>query len=291
MTDGLDLDHVAVVVRDLDVAEANFTRLGFRLTRRSSHEGPVPPEGTIGPWGTGNHCAMFRQGYLELLGITDPDLYHAHLVRRLARHEGLHLIAFGTGDAVAAVENLRPRGVAIADPADVGRAVPYGSGTRPGRFGIANLDPDVYPEADFIVIEQKTRDVLWQPDLMAHPNGAVSLESVTVATPDPDGLIARLTPILGAPSGGTFALDPGRLHVLDSQGFARAYPGCRPPGDLPCAVAVAIGVESLTATEACLRANGVDIEARGAGLIRVGAETGCGAVVDFVEISGKEKGR
>ena len=64
------LDHVALVVPDLDAAAASYRRLGFRLTAKSSHKGALP-SGEIGPWGTGNYCAMFEQGYFEILGITD----------------------------------------------------------------------------------------------------------------------------------------------------------------------------------------------------------------------------
>ena len=51
-------------------------------------------------------------------------------------------------------------------PIFVGRDVPFGDGTKPGRFAIAYLDAEAYPEADFIIIEQETPDVLWQPELL-----------------------------------------------------------------------------------------------------------------------------
>ena len=31
-------------------------------------------DGPVEPWGTGNRCAMLRDGYIELLGIFDPAL-------------------------------------------------------------------------------------------------------------------------------------------------------------------------------------------------------------------------
>jgi len=279
MAEGLDLDHVAVVVRDLDIAERNFKRLGFLLTPRSSHKGPVPPDGRIEPWGTGNHCSMFRQGYLELLGITDPARHKTHIERRLSKYEGLHLIAFGTDDAHGTAKVIRDRGAPIGDPADLGRDVPYGDTTRPGRFAIANLDADRFPEADFIVIEQMTRDVLWQPALLTQPNGVVSLESVTICSDDPDDLLRRLTPVLGNPSNGGFDLSPGRVEICVPSEMSARFPGHGLPGEAPCVVAATFGVDDLAATRNTLVANGVEIDV--GDVIRVGAEIGCGSIIEF----------
>lgn len=71
----LTLDHTGVAVRNLDDGEAAYRRLGFILTTRSIHSGSVTPGAPVTPWGSGNHCAMFREGYLEIIGITDPNLY------------------------------------------------------------------------------------------------------------------------------------------------------------------------------------------------------------------------
>lgn len=279
----MDLDHVAVVVADLDAGQAAFARLGFRLSPRSSHRGPVPGQG-VRDWGSGNHCAMFRQGYFEVLGITDPDGYKPHLDRRLGRYAGLHLIGFGTSDAAAEVAALRARGVVIEDPQQLGRDVPYGAGTRPGSFQIANLDPGTYSEADFIVIEQETRDVLWQPSLLDQPNGVVSLERVTVASRDPEATCARLEPVLGPQEGGRFALSPGVMEVVGADALAARLPGCKPPGDFPCGVAVAFGVADMDRTRAYLADAGVPLILDEADILRVSPDFACGCVVEFIKI-------
>ena len=71
------LDHAGVAVRDLDAAEAAYRRLGFNLTPRSIHSGAVEPGGPVVPWGSGNHCAMFADGYLEVVGLTGASVLHA----------------------------------------------------------------------------------------------------------------------------------------------------------------------------------------------------------------------
>lgn len=288
MPSPLDLDHVAVVVRDLDVAERNYRRLGFQLTPRSAHKGPVPPDGAMGLWGTGNHCAMFRRGYYELLGVTDPTRFKDHIDRRLARYEGLHLIAFGTDNAERTTAEMRGRGARLSDAAELGRDVPYGSTTRPGRFAIANFDPETYSEADFILIEQLTRDVLWQPPLLDHPNGAVSLESVTIVTDDCDALTARLNPILGPPRDGRFELAGGALDLVTHDALAARFPGANPPVEQPCVIAVTIGVADLAATKALLAAHDVPLLRDDLASLMVGPQIGCGAVVEFVATTRKD---
>lgn len=286
----MDLDHVAVVVADLDPARAAFARLGFHLTPRSTHRGPVPGGG-VADWGTGNHCAMFRQGYFELLGITDPAGYKPHLDRRLRRYEGLHLIAFGTRDMASEMARLRARGVAVADPRQIGRDVPFGDGTRPGRFDIANLDPETYPEADFLIIEQLTREVLWQPGLLDHPNGVVSLEGAVIASADPTATCARLAPVLGTPSGtegqGRLALSPGALEVVAAKALSARLPGCAAPAAAPCGAAVVFGVRALAETRQYLREAGVALAADEPDVLRVGPEAACGCSLEFVEIGGR----
>ena len=55
------LDHIVIAVKNLDAAVATYRKLGFTLTPRGLHEGK----------GTGNHCIMFPNTYVELLGIVD----------------------------------------------------------------------------------------------------------------------------------------------------------------------------------------------------------------------------
>jgi len=282
MSLAFDLDHVAVVVDDLDAAETAYTKLGFRLTPRSSHRGPLP-DGTVGLWGSGNHCAMFRRGYLEVLGITDRRLRHEHVAARLARYVGLHLIAFGTADVDAAVAALRAKGVpGVEDAVEVGRAVPFGSGTKRGSFGIAHLDAQTYPEADFLLIEHKTRDVLWQLELLPQPNGVVGLRSATLAVESPADTLDRLAPLLGPVQDSGFDLAAGRLDIVAADEMERRFPGMGRVQPLPKGVAVAFDVADPAATARWLRDAGVAFTAVGPDRLRVAPAEAAGAIVDFV---------
>ncbi|MGH7126574.1 MAG: VOC family protein, partial [Stellaceae bacterium] len=134
---GLFLDHVAVVVSDLARAAKTYARLGFQLTPESSHKGPVKPGGPLEPYGSGNHCAMFKGGYLEILGITDPNRYTGEVSQLLQRYAGLHRVALGCRDARQAARDLGSRLGAELTIRELGRDVPQvGGGTKPAQFRI-----------------------------------------------------------------------------------------------------------------------------------------------------------
>ncbi len=57
-----EIDHVILVVQDLDRASADFAALGFTLTAKSSH-----------PFGTANRLISLGGSFIELLGIEDAE--------------------------------------------------------------------------------------------------------------------------------------------------------------------------------------------------------------------------
>jgi catechol 2,3-dioxygenase-like lactoylglutathione lyase family enzyme len=283
----LELDHVGLAVRDLDAARAIFERLGFTLTDQGVHRGPVGPDGAIGRWGTGNHCAMFRAGYFELIGIVDPARHTQHLEAMLAAYAGLHLVALGCADAAAAAGALAGRvaGLAAA-PYDLRRPVPCGDDMREARFRILQLDGETWPEGDLFLIEQQTRDVLWQPALMDHANGVTALAGVTLCVPDVAATRKRLAGLVGGEGepcdgGVSFALDQGRITVTDPPGLAARWPGVVPPV-LPWVAAVSLATTRLTALPGELAANRFTATPGHGGSLWIGPDESVGAIVEFI---------
>jgi hypothetical protein len=90
MSNDIDgLHHIGLVGRDLDRLAAQYERLGFALTPVSVPRFSLSPGGEPEPVGAGNRHAIFRDSYLELLGVLD---------RPLARYEGLHVLHLGASD-------------------------------------------------------------------------------------------------------------------------------------------------------------------------------------------------
>ena len=83
----LNLDHVAHFVPHIDSASAPLERLGFTLTPFSAHSHRLEPGGPVLPAGTGNRCAMLKQGFIEFLTPTGDTLV-ANLRRDAVRLSG-----------------------------------------------------------------------------------------------------------------------------------------------------------------------------------------------------------
>ena len=281
MTD-FDLDHVGIAVTDLDAAATKFHRLGFQLTPRGYHTLPPPaPRAERPRVGTGNHCAMLRRGYLELIGVTEAA-YRGRLRADIARHEGLHIVAFGTTDAAAAVSALRSRGVEASGPRLLERPIEDGGETRLAGFEIVDFPETALPEAHFFTIQHRTRELLWRPPLLTHPNGVVSLVTLTVAVTDPADFARRLGRILCVTpidkDGLVLDLKIGQVRVVDGGWIAARLAGKIP--DLPYLAGVNLGVADVAKTADLLAQNGLPYQTK-AGSLLISPADACGAFIEF----------
>jgi catechol 2,3-dioxygenase-like lactoylglutathione lyase family enzyme len=222
------LDHIGIVADDLAAAASTYERLGFRLTAEARQSGPLDPGGPVLRWGSANRCAMLRQGYLEIIGIVEHGLYDNELGRFLARYAGIHILALGVADAAAQVPRLRAAGLAVAGIRPMSR--PAGGGTaRFKRVPIGDA-----PEGRIQLIEHETPELLWQPQLLEHPNHAVALVETVLCVDDLDAAtdrFARLTGI-GAERRGAarvFAFARSRLILCEPAALPALVPGETPP--------------------------------------------------------------
>lgn len=278
--EGLSLDHVGFMVRDLDAGEVRWRKLGFRLAPRSPQMGKTP-DAAMAPWATSNHCAMFERGYLELIGITDPTQFNPWSPF-LDRFEGIHITAFRCAEADSAYAALSQRTDGFDPPLQRRRDAPYGDGTREFRFRNIFSQDARYPEGRFIVIEHQTPEVIWQPALMTHPNGAVAFDEVVFVADPVAPTLQRLAAITGEmPRAGWMALSGGgAVSVLDPGDYAARFEGAVPP-DMPCVAAVVVAVEDLTKSRACLDSNAVPYRPGDADTVWVPAAAANGGIVAF----------
>lgn len=284
----LELDHCGVAVMNLEAGRTAYARLGFALTLKSLHSGSRSPGAPVEPWGSGNHCAIFREGYLELIGLTDPTLYSS-VKGMLERYEGTHIVAIGCSNAETAHAELRKRGHPVGASFSLERDAAYGPGNgeiRRARFRNIYVDRQKFPEARFNFIQHLTREVLWQPHLLKHPNGVLGIDECWLAAPDARATaakIARLYSARPAPikSGWRIPLDRGAVLVVDEPVWRRLLPETALPR-LPAPVGLGFKVESLVATAACLAENDVRFGRNGDAIAVLPGEA-CGTALRFHE--------
>jgi hypothetical protein len=286
----IELDHTGVAVRDLDAGQAAYARLGFTLTPRGFHSGAVVPGGPVEPWGSGNHCAMFEDGYLEIIGIVDPDL-HSTTKALLDRYEGAHIVAFGSGEADAAYGALSARFDGVRAPMRLERPAAFGPNDeeiRLAAFRNINLEPGACPEAKFIFIEHLTRDVLWQQHLMTHANTAIGLAEIGLCVANVDaaserlGRLLDLTPKDAMPGVVQFTLRRGKVYVMNKAGMQSWTPGVAPPC-LPYVATIGFAVRDLDAARKHLADNSVSYTEHPYPAIWVGPQFTHGPVIYFIQ--------
>ncbi len=285
----LTLDHVALVTPDLSASKEDYERLGFRVTRASAHRGRLTPEGPVEPWGSGNRCAMFRQGYFEILGVVDQKLPHDRFRALADRFHGVGLVALGCERADELFRSRKDRVPGLKPPVEIGRDVPIGlegDATKPGLFRIVRTESELFPEADLFFIEHATPDVLWQKSLLDHPNGVRALAGITLCSEEPEETARRFERVTlrerEEPEGGAlrFVLDEGSVEIASVDEVTARFQDVVLPA-VPCVAVVTLAVSDIEETRRFLKDNAVTPHPADEG-VWVRPERAGGVVLEFV---------
>ena len=103
------LDHVTIIVKDLDAAVAQYEKILGRV-RRAPAAQPATPR--VDP-GFRGHVISFGTTNIEL--ITPTNDYGPHARRLAANGDGFYLVALKVDNLRETVEELRAKGVRLAE--------------------------------------------------------------------------------------------------------------------------------------------------------------------------------
>lgn len=278
------IDHVVIAVGDIAQAAGSFRRLGFTITPRGRH--------TIG---SENHCIMFERDYFELLSVPVPHPVTRYYQDFLSNGEGLAALALATQDARGCHDELTADGIAIDPPVDFSRPVELAHGIADAAFRITQLAAEAAPAGRVFACQHFTRDVVWRPEYLQHPNQVTGLARV-VAVADQaqvEALVDRYASIFAvAPQPSAigaaprFDIDTGNTPITftTAAGLAQLLPGVgaveRPQ---PCFAALYFRSASLAAAREALRANGVPYVALSPQSFAVSPQHGHGVALVFTE--------
>lgn len=293
MTSLLGLDHIGVLRSDLGSLAREYERLGFQLTPTTRHSATDPsnPAGPVLPWASGNRCAMFERGYLELMGLVAQDGFHSHVTDPLTRYAGTHVIALRCADADSEHARLLSAGFRDASVSHLHRFVePGDNGIRGGlaHFKLVRLSHAELPEARLLLIEHLTEELLWQRPWLLHDNGSCALEDVVIATADLAATRSRFELVFGSVAeeieGGCRLLMPhGSVTLVERSGSRSYVEG----GKVPCVPWVAgfsIGVPDLEACRHSLKARGFPASPGEKDRITIGPACAGGSICRFVQL-------
>lgn len=269
------IDHVQVVVRDLEMAKRTWARLGFTPTPRGRHLNR----------GSGNYCLMLREGYIELIGVVDPALPTSNLDVHLAHGPGLIGLAFGATSAAAAARQLTEAGLAPTGPVRLERLIERDGTDARLAFDIVNLPDAALPGFRGFVCCHLSEKKVREPQWLDHANGAIATSGFVVAAGDPRPVLDAFGRVFGAQAirGQTVETGRERIQVVTPDALDTMYPGvrARPGRPLPCLIGMSVRVIDLKVCKAALESTGVDPKPGPGGTLLVPAEEATGVVVAF----------
>lgn len=233
--DGRPIDHVVVMVADLDRAAAAYRGLGFTLTPRAQH-----------PFGTANHLAQLPGGnFIELLAIdrpellrdpapdTDPPRFSFASFNRdfLAAGDGMSMLVLQGDDSRGDVARFKAAGLDTYAPLDFERDAgqPDGSVAKVA-FSLAFATDRAMPRAAFFTCHGHFPENFWQPEYQCQANGAAEIVEAVMVADRPADCGAFLS---GFSGGRASAIDGGiavacgrhRVSVLAPAAVAARFPG------------------------------------------------------------------
>ena len=200
------LDHVVILVPELDVAIDTYTRLGFTVVRGGRHA-----------VGTHNALIGFQDGsYIELIAFwEDAPSHRWHRFRGLSG--GLVDFCMRTTDLAGDADTLRQAGIAMSEKQAMDRVRPDGYRVQ-WSLTLATETQGITP----FLIEDVTPREERVPREVEHANRVTGISTVTIAVSDLD-MARRAAVVLGdaRPTEGVSARGPGVRYV--SEGHACEY--------------------------------------------------------------------
>ncbi|HKH12145.1 MAG TPA: VOC family protein [Rubrobacter sp.] len=183
------LDHLVILVRDLEEAVRDYGRLGFRVTPGGEHADGL----------TRNALVPFRDGtYLELVAFVDPEDGRDNVWgwRGFMPREGLVDYCATSDGLLEEIGRLRRLGLRVEDLGEGGRRLPDGGEIRWRSASIAQ-EGRVMP----FLIEDVTPRRMRVPGGTAadHPNGATGIKRLEISAPDPARARRDLAALTDAP--------------------------------------------------------------------------------------------
>ena len=210
----MGIDHLVIVVPELDAAAVTYADLGFTVVPGGRH-----------PVGTHNALIALQDGsYIELIAFCEANPEHRWWV---PLHQGGGLVDFcmQTDDLMRDTLAFRRAGVAIDDPTPLTRRRPDGYLLR----WVLSIPRGAHRAVAPFLIQDETPRAERIPRETAHQNLATGIGTLTVAVAEVGAVRAWYARVLGVPgqdirrddlqaAGVRFPVGPHRLDFLAPTG-------------------------------------------------------------------------
>lgn len=285
--------HIGLITRDMDKTIARYEQLGFVFTPLSLPRISLAPGRAPEPFGAGNRTAIFAENYLEVLGYTDLDRWNSTTAEQrgpydldipLARYEGMHVMHFASDDLRGLRDRLISQGTDCAEIKAFERNVDTPDGERRMKALVLSFPLRANPEGLIQLAQHLTPELVLQPRLMKHPNGARLVTETIICARDPEDharKYGRYTGHSHKAVDGRFQVDVGatRVTVITPDQVGEVVPDGVAPAE-PSMVGFTVAVADLDRVRELLNGNDVPFREFGGRLV-VAAADACGSAVLF----------
>jgi len=289
---GGGIDHLVIVVNDLEDARAFYQRIGFNMTPLAFH-----------PFGTANTLAQLDGSFLEVLSVADESLIPEHgddtfsfaAYNRdfLSFAPGCSMLVFESTDARADQQHFLRQGLDTYAPFDFSRkaTLPDGSEVTVG-FSLAFVTHREMARSVFFTCEQHAPEHFWKPEYQTHANTAQTTEEVAMVAEAPQrykDFFRGLCPTSNVALDGetlTVATPRGRVCIYTAAGFESRFRTSAPvyAEEGPRFAGISIGVADPARATTKLVTSGTPHAAHRDGVVIAGADA-FGLVIEFVDNS------
>jgi hypothetical protein len=273
------LDHCILLVRDLDAADRQMARLGFRPTPRGIHSAHM---------GTGNSTIVLedRLTYIELMGVLSPTPANAAQRAALDRRQGPYGIAFKSDDAQAAARRFAELGIGDGEAVAFSRPVVLPEGTREAAFTVARTRPGATPGAWLFVCQHHTPELVWRQDRLEQANGVTELLEVVGVADDLDLVARTYGALLGDrvsrhAKGVEIPTGTAVISFLLPEAMAERFGALAAPAIPPALVVLRLRCRDRAATRRLLEAAAIPTAVSPAGTLLVSAGEACGTLLEL----------
>ena len=182
------LDHLVILVQNLDGAVEDYERLGFRVTPGGEHADGLTRNALV-PFGDGT--------YLELVAFIDHENYQDNVWgwREFLPHEGLIDYCAASDGLLEDVRRLRELGFEVDGPHEGGRRLPDGQKIRWRSASFAQ-EWRILP---FLIEDLTPREArVPAGPATSHPNGAAGIRGLEIAASDAQEATRNLAALTAA---------------------------------------------------------------------------------------------
>lgn len=285
----LSLDHLGYAGGSLEALQRAMRRLGFAPTEPRELGATAAAGGAVRSLQQRSCHLVFESSYIELTEVTQTGPDH-HLAPWLASGDGLKILALGTDAVEAAQAQCAARQIECSAVAHATRQIDYGRLHGAARFTWFMARARETPEGLLCFVRNETPELVYQTEVMRHPNTALAVTELVIASAEPVATALRYARLLGVAPLADAALQRSQTTRLELAGGQLTFTD---PADLgrrfgPAAgriaaeqfAALTIQVADLDTTERILDAGAVAFHRHRDELI-VSPQDAAGAAIAF----------